>query len=127
MINFNKATIIGTLSERPVVKTTKNGKQFSTFKVAVMKKGYGDNGYKTIELEVSAFGKTSEALLNNPRAILGNLCLIECEVDAASYVDKTGNNRSLINLTANWINFDESPQVKPNPRHPAFEDDVPMF
>lgn len=125
MIYINKATLVGTLAQAPAIRTSKNGKQYCTFKVAIVKKSWGDTGYNTNEIEVTAYGKTCETLINNVNARLGNQCLVECDISSSAYTDKTGTARYNIGLIATWVQFDESGTgVRPDPN---FEDDVPMF
>ena len=115
MANLNIVGISGRLTRDPELRTTTSGKQVTSFTLAV-------NAYKeedTSFIEVVAWQKTAEIVANYTRK--GDLLTVSGRLQQRKYEDKSGNNRSVIEVIAQDVQLppkgeqrDVAPEDIPN-------------
>lgn len=103
---YSKTIIVGNLGRDPESRFTPNGKQVTSFSVAV-NNGYGDKKI-TAWYRVSAWNKLAEICLEYLKK--GSLVLIDgrLEVDAETgrpriWIDDNGNPQSALDITADTM------------------------
>lgn len=116
---LNIVAIMGRMVKDPELKTTNSGKSVCSFRIA------NDSGYKdasgqnqTNWLDVTAWGKTAEFVCKYfPK---GALIAIDGRLQTRQYQDKSGQNRTAVEIVANNVNFAGSKEsTSPAPQNPA--------
>ncbi len=101
---LNVVAIMGRMVKDPELKTTNSGKSVCSFRLA------NDSGYKNADgssqtnwLDVVAWGKTAEFVCKYfPK---GSLIAIDGRLQTRQYQDKSGQNRTAVEIVANNANF----------------------
>lgn len=101
---LNVVAIIGRLAASPELKSTNSGKSVCSFRLA------NDSGYKNADgssqtnwLDVVAWGKTAEFVCKYfPK---GSLIAIDGRLQTRQYQDKTGQNRTAVEIVAQNVSF----------------------
>ena len=104
---YQQITLIGNLGNDPEMRYTPSGVPVTTFNLAVNRRWTGQDGQqqdKTTWFRVTAWRKTAE--LANQYLTKGRQVLVVGEVEEArAYIDRDGNPRGSLEVTANNIKF----------------------
>ena len=104
---YQNTIVIGHLGDDPKMKYTQTGQAVTDFSIATTRKwksADGENKEKTTWFRVSAWGKTAE--LCNQYLAKGRLVLVEGEIEASAFADKTtGQPRASLELRARNVRF----------------------
>jgi single-strand DNA-binding protein len=104
---YQQITLIGNLGNDPEMRYTPSGVPVTTFNVAVNRRWTNQDGQqqdKTIWFRVTAWRKTAE--LASQYLTKGRQVLVVGEVEEArAYIDRDGNPRGSLEVTANNIKF----------------------
>lgn len=116
---LNVVAIMGRLAADPQLKTTTSGKSVASFRIA------NDSGYKNADgssqtnwLDVVAYGKTAEFVCKYFQK--GSLIALDGRLQSRTYQDKNGQNRTVVEIVANNVNFCGSKEsASPAPQNAA--------
>jgi single-strand DNA-binding protein len=104
---YQNTIVIGHLGDDPKMKYTQTGQAVTDFRIATTRKWKGQDGEmqeKTTWFRVSAWGKLAE--LCNQYLAKGRLVLVEGEIEASAFLDKTTNQpRASLELRARNVRF----------------------
>jgi single-strand DNA-binding protein len=104
---FQQFTAIGNLGNEPEMKYLPNGVPVTSFSLAINKSWVDANGQKqekTLWVRVSAWRKLAEVAAQYLHK--GSKILIVGELEPArAYIDREGNPRASLEVTANTIKF----------------------
>jgi single-strand DNA-binding protein len=109
-LNYNKATVVGRVSQAPDLRSTSSGQPVATMGVATNRIGVDHDGKKHEEAQfhtVVIWGKlaeTSAAFLTK-----GTTVLVEGRLETRSWEDKDGNTRKVTEIIAENIQFGARP------------------
>ncbi len=113
MASYNHTTQIGNLTRDPELRTSKNGKDFVTFGIAVNEKW--DGGERVDYFEVIAFNGTAKAVANLKKK--GDPVLVEGKLRLSQWKTEAGENRSQVKIEARNVQFlHRAPQNSNNNR-----------
>lgn len=98
---MNVVSIIGRLGRDPESRKTGSGKSVANFTIAV-DDGFGERK-KTSWIPVVAWEKTAE--LAEQYLAKGSQVAVEGRLQQRSWQDKDGNNRSVLEIVANRLDF----------------------
>lgn len=98
---YQQTTIAGRLGADPILRTIPSGKQVTNFSVAV-DDGYGENK-TTTWFKVSAWGKLAGPC--HQYLTKGKAALVVGRIAASHYVDKNGEVKDSLDLTAHTVKF----------------------
>jgi single-strand DNA-binding protein len=136
-VNYNKAVIVGRVSQAPDLRSTSSGQSVATMGVATNRIWVDHDGTKHEEAQfhtVVIWGKlaeTSAAFLTK-----GTTVLVEGRIETRSWEDKDGNTRKVTEIIAENIQFGARPATsvstpeKPSaPKHlaEAVAEDLPVI
>lgn len=99
---MNSSHFIGRMTADPEVNTS-NGKSYCKFQIAVKRKHVKEGGQKADFPNITAFGKTAEALGKYVKK--GHLVGVDCTFQSGNYTDKNGNKVYTAGFIANEIDF----------------------
>lgn len=100
---FNTVILSGRLTAGPELKTTQSGVYVTSFTVAV-DRPYQSNGEKKTDfIPIVAWRKTAEFVTHY--FTKGSLIGIEGSIQTRNYKDKSGNNRTVVEVVANNAQF----------------------
>jgi single-strand DNA-binding protein len=128
---YQKTTVVGHLGRDPEMRYLPSGTPVTSFSVATTRRWTNAEGQpqeKTTWFRVSVFGKQAEAC--NQYLTKGRLVLVEGEIDASAWSDKTsGEPRASLELRARTVRFlggrgerVEAPEEAP----PEAEEEIPF-
>ena len=103
---YQKVVIVGNLGSDPELRYTPQGVPVASFSVAVNRRwtsGDGQLQEKTTWFRVTAWRKLAEQC--NQYLSKGRLVLVEGEIEASAWLDKEGNPRATLELTARNVRF----------------------
>lgn len=104
---YQQITLIGNLGNDPEMRYTPSGVAVTTFNVAVNRRWTGQDGQqqdKTTWFRVTAWRKLAETA--SQYLTKGRQVLVVGEVeDPRAFIDRDGNPRALLDVTANTIKF----------------------
>lgn len=101
---LNVVALNGRLTADPELKYTPNGVAVVSFCVAVDHNAKAADGtYKTSFINVLAWRGTAEFIARH--FVKGQFIAINGELQSRKYLDKSGNNRTVIEVLANGVNF----------------------
>lgn len=104
---YQQITLVGNLGNDPEMRYTPSGVPVTSFSLAVNKTWVGQDGQKqekTMWFRITAWRKTAETV--SQYMTKGQKVLIVGEVEEArSYVDRDGNQRASIEVTAQTVRF----------------------
>ncbi len=104
---YQSTTVIGHLGRDPEMRYLPSGNPVTSFSIATTRKWTNAEGQpqeKTTWFRVSVFGKQAEAC--NQYLAKGRLVLVEGDVDASAWADKTTNEpRASLELRARTVRF----------------------
>ena len=118
MLNFNKAIIVGNITQDPEKKVTDNGTTITTFSVATNRKYKGEK--QTEYHNVVSFGNTAEAIAQYMSK--GSQILLEGRLQTRSW-EKDGQKHYRTEIVANRVEFGSS-EKKENIKDSVEEDDI---
>ena len=101
---LNVVAIMGRLVADPELRTTKQGTNVCTFRIAC-ERSYTPKGQQRQAdfVDIVAWGKTAEFITQNFQK--GSLIAIEGSIQTRHYQDKDGSNRTAVEVVANNISF----------------------
>ena len=108
-VRMNKAFIAGNLTREPQTRVMTNGNTVCNFGMASSRKyrtGDGESKEDTLFIDVEAWGKTAELVVQYLSK--GSGCLIEGRLKLDTWEDKEGNKRSAIRLVAENVQFTDA-------------------
>ncbi len=103
---YNKTIVVGHVGQDAEMRYTPGGVPVTSFSVATTRKWTNQNGEpqeKTTWFRVTCWRKLAE--LTGQYVQKGRLVLVEGEVEARGFADKSGNVRASLELTANTVKF----------------------
>lgn len=102
MASLNVVVLIGRLTRDPELRTTTNGKNVTSFSVAVDKRFKPQDGSPTADFfNVTAWGQTAEFVSNYLSK--GRLVSIEGRLQQRSYTTQDGNQREVVEVVAESV------------------------
>lgn len=105
---MNCVNLMGNIGKDIELKTTQSGKSVCSFSLAVAD---SYDRQKTNWFDVVAWGKTAEFVSQYFRK--GSKAAITGRLDVRSYQDKSGNNRTKVEVIAEQVYFCERREQKP--------------
>lgn len=101
---FNVVAIMGRLVADPELRTTQQGTNVCTFRIAC-ERSYSKPGEQRQAdfVDIVAWGKTAEFICKYFQK--GSMIAIEGSLQTRQYQDKNGNNRTAVEVVANNISF----------------------
>lgn len=101
---LNIVSIMGRLVADPELRTTTNGTNVCTFRIAC-ERSYTQKGQQRQAdfVDIVAWGKTAEFICKFFQK--GSLIAVEGSLQTRNYKDKNGNNRTAVEVVANNISF----------------------
>lgn len=106
---YQQLTLIGNLGNDPELRYTPNGVPVASFSLAVSKSFTkdGQRQEKTLWFRVSAWNKQAETVSQYLKK--GSKVLVVGEIEEArAFIDRQGNNRASLEVTAQTIRFMDS-------------------
>lgn len=101
---LNIIAIMGRLVRDPEMRQTTTGKSMASFRVAVDRGSKDANGQNQADFfDVVAWNKTAEFVCKYFQK--GSLIAIDGRLQSRSYQDKSGQNRTAIEIIANNVHF----------------------
>ena len=101
---LNKAIIMGRITANPELRQTQGGVSVLSFTVAVDSRFTNQNGERqTNFIHCVAWRNTAEFI--SKYFVKGQMIAVEGSLQSRSYVDKNGNNRSVLELVVENISF----------------------
>ena len=115
---LNVVAIMGRLARDPELRQTTTGKNVASFRIACDRGRRDANGQNQADwFDVVAWDRTAEFVCKYFQK--GSLIAIDGRLQSRSYQDKTGNNRTAIEVVASNVHFSgKNEQPKPG-FHPA--------
>ena len=107
---INRAVICGRLVRDPELRRTQNGTPVTSFTLAVNRTFKNADGQQEADfLNCVAWNKTAEIV--EQYCSKGNLVGVEGRLQSRSYQDNQGNNRTVVEIIVEQIQFMESKNV----------------
>ena len=101
---MNVVAIMGRLVSDPQLRQTTTGKSVASFRIACDRGRRDANGQRQADfLDVVAWERTAEFVCRYFHK--GSLIAVDGRLQSRSYQDKTGANRTAIEIVANNVNF----------------------
>lgn len=112
---INRAVVCGRLVRDPELRRTQNGTPVASFTLAVNRRFKNADGQQEADfLNCVAWNKTAEIV--DQYCSKGNLVGVEGRLQSRSYQDNQGNNRTVVEIIADQVQFMQS---KDSGNHPA--------
>ena len=112
---INRAVVCGRLVRDPELRRTQNGTPVASFTLAVNRTFKNADGQQEANfLNCVAWNKTAEIV--DQYCSKGNLVGVEGRLQSRSYQDNQGNNRTVVEIIADQVQFMQS---KDSGNHPA--------
>lgn len=112
---INRAVVCGRLVRDPELRRTSNGTPVTSFTVAVNRTFKNSDGEQEADfINCVAWNKTAEIV--NQYCSKGNLVGVEGRLQSRNYQDNQGNNRTVVEIVADQVQFMQS---KDSGNHPA--------
>lgn len=122
---YNKSILIGRLCADPEMRTTPEGTNVTTFRIAVNRSHKKD---KADFITIVAWRKTAEFICNYFKK--GSAIGVEGAIQTREYTDKEGNKRTAFEVVADNVFFVESKKKDDAPKSDGFAaadfDDMPF-
>lgn len=104
---INRAVVCGRLVRDPELRRTSNGTPVTSFTVAVNRTFKNSDGQQEADfLNCVAWNKTAEIV--DQYCSKGNLVGVEGRLQSRSYHDNQGNNRTVVEIIADQVQFMQS-------------------
>ena len=111
---LNVVAIMGRLAADPQLRQTTTGKNVASFRIACDRGRRDANGQSQADwLDVVAWDRTAEFVCKYFQK--GSLIVVDGRLQSRSYQDKTGANRTAVEVVANNINFAGPKSSNPAP------------
>lgn len=114
---YNKSILIGRLCADPEMRTTPEGTNVTTFRIAVNR---SHNRDKADFITVVAWRKTAEFICNY--FYKGSAIGVEGAIQTRDYTDKEGNKRNAVEVVADNVFFVESKKSADTPKNEEYEE-----
>lgn len=105
-MDYNKVILIGRLTRKPEMRHTPSGMAVTEMRMAVNRRIGKDDKQEATYIDVNAWGKTAEFC--ERYFDKGSPILIEGRLTLEKWIDKQGQNRSALKVTAETVAFAES-------------------
>ena len=107
---LNRVVLIGRLTRDPELRTTNTGKSVVSFSIAVQKriKPQNPNEPDADFFRVTAWGQTAEFVSNY--LAKGRLVAVDGRLESRKFVDSSGANREVVEITADNVNALDRPR-----------------
>lgn len=107
--NLNKVILMGRLTKDPILKTTENGLDITSFTLAVNKqlKNKENNNIKSEVSFIDCVAFNKQAISINKFFTKGNLILISGSLKQENWTNKEGQKKSNIKIYIETFNFIE--------------------
>ena len=113
---LNVVAIMGRLARDPELRQTTTGKNVASFRIACDRGRRDANGQSQADwIDVVAWDRQAEFVCKYFQK--GSLIVVDGRLQSRSYQDKTGANRTAVEVVANNINF-AGPKSMPHPWQP---------
>ena len=104
---INRAVVCGRLVRDPELRRTQNGTPVTSFTLAVNRTFKNADGQQEADfLNCVAWNKTAESV--DQYCSKGNLVGVEGRLQSRSYQDNQGNNRTVVEIIADQVQFMQS-------------------
>ena len=104
---LNVVAIMGRLARDPELRQTTTGKSVASFRIACDRGRKDANGQNQADwLDVVAWDRTAEFVCKYFQK--GSMIAIDGRLQSRSYQDKNGQNRTAVEIVANYVNFGSS-------------------
>ena len=100
---LNLIVLQGRLTADPELKTTPNGLSVTSFSIAVDRNYQNTSERQADFIPIVAWRQTAEFICRN--FTKGKMIIIEGELQSRKYTDKNGNNRTVLEVIANNVQF----------------------
>lgn len=100
---LNCAIIMGRLTDNTELKTTPNGVQVTSFRVAVDRKFRQGEERKADFIDVVAWRQTAEFVCKHFRK--GSMIAVQGSIQSRNYEDRNGQKRTAIEIVAENVSF----------------------
>lgn len=101
---LNRAIIMGRLTANPELRQTQGGVSVLSFTVAVDNRFTNQNGTRTANfIHCVAWRHTAEFV--SKYFVKGQMIAVDGSLQSRSYVDKSGNNKSVLELVVENVSF----------------------
>lgn len=101
---FNKAVLVGRISNDLELRQTNSGKSYCRFNLAVNKNYKNEYGeYETDFITITVWNKQAENIVQYQSK--GSLILVEGSISTGNYTDSEGNNRKTFEVMAQNVQF----------------------
>ena len=111
---LNVVAIMGRLAADPQLRQTTTGKNVASFRIACDRGRRDANGQSQADwLDVVAWDRTAEFVCKYFQK--GSLIVVDGRLQSRTYQDKTGANRTAVEVVANNINFAGPKSSNPAP------------
>lgn len=104
---LNVVAIMGRLAADPQLRQTTTGKSVASFRIACDRGRRDANGQSQADwLDVVAWDRTAEFVCKYFQK--GSMIAVDGRLQSRSYQDKNGQNRTVVEIVANNVNFGQS-------------------
>ena len=103
MASLNRVTLIGRVVRDPELRKTNSGLSVTSFSIAVDNLVKNGNEKSASFINCSSWNKTAELITKY--APKGTLIGVDCRLYQRSYVDKNNQNRSIIEVVVDTVQF----------------------
>ena len=111
---LNVVAIMGRLARDPELRQTTTGKNVASFRIACDRGRRDANGQSQADwIDVVAWDRQAEFVCKYFQK--GSLIVVDGRLQSRSYQDKTGANRTAVEVVANNINFAGPKSSNPTP------------
>lgn len=107
---LNKAILMGRLTRDPEIRYTQNNTPVVPFTIAVERNYSGQGEKQTDFIDIVAWRKTAEFISN--WFTKGQMIVVVGSIQSRRWKDKTGANRTSIEVVADEVQFGESKKSK---------------
>ena len=99
----NLVVLQGRLTANPELKTTPNGVNVTSFSIAVDRNYQNTSERQADFINIVAWRQTAEFITKY--FTKGKMIIVEGELQSRRYTDKNGNNRTVLEVVANQVQF----------------------
>lgn len=106
---LNRVCMMGRLGKDPEMRQTTTGKSVASFRIACDRGRKDANGQNAVDwFDVIAWEKSAEFVCKYFQK--GSLIVVDGRLQTRKYQDKNGNNRTVVEIVADNLNFGGSKQ-----------------
>lgn len=111
-LNYNSATIGGRLTSTPELKVTSNGKNVTTFTIAVNRRSSKDGQQQADFISCVAWDKSAELITKYFEK--GSSILVDGSIQTRSWKDDSGNSKYATEVNVHDVHFVDSKSENPS-------------